>query len=107
MSKTGTERFNEAKRQKRIHKNIIKKVKDDNIRCQLFINMAKGISKDIHKYKLVERTKAVLVTKKHLAENIEIYSCPECEEIGIKLWMFFCPTCGVKIEWSKECKGKG
>ncbi len=47
------------------------------------------------------------IRRKHLAANIEIYSCPRYSEIGIKLWMFFCPTCGVKINWSKACKGKG
>jgi len=53
-----------------------------------------------------EKTKSVLITKKHLCETHEIYSCPQCSDIVIRLWMFFCPTCGIKIKWSKNAREK-
>jgi len=87
---------------KRRKKETVEKVNDENIRHQLLINLAKFIStKDIHKYKLMEKTKTVLVTKGHIFRKRLIYSCPECEEGVVTPYSFFCPNCGTKLKWSK------
>jgi len=83
-------------------KEIQKKVEDKSIRCQLLVNLTKTIStKHLHKYKLVEKTKALLITKRHLFRNNPIYSCPNCEEGVIHYLDFFCPNCGAKLKFSK------
>ena len=29
------------------------------------------------------------------------FACPKCDEGGVEAWMFYCPTCGVKLLWGK------